>query len=233
MKECIFCKRRQTKYSCTLCGSGLCNVCSESVDETEDGYDEESYRVGKCPRGACKVGDNDLVESTTIVNSDGRGGEDDGKTVNKTVIPKKNKVVDNSKDGKPVNILNYFGKAGKKKSSPPLKRICDENENSSEPSEPTKNKRVKTDKGRGDVGQPNKPDDICDDLSDPQNEIFSVFKKVFSDLVPSHIHNYHFCTEINCKDICTKDSATMKKDNKFQHKWLFDPKYARCEKTKK
>ena len=24
----------------------------------------------------------------------------------------------------------------------------------------------------------------------------------------------------------------MSKDNKFQHKWLFDPKYAYCEKTK-
>ena len=24
----------------------------------------------------------------------------------------------------------------------------------------------------------------------------------------------------------------MSKGNKFQHKWLFDPKYAHCEKTK-
>ena len=33
-------------------------------------------------------------------------------------------------------------------------------------------------------------------------------------------------------DISSKDLATLSKDNKCQHKWLFDPKYAYCEKTK-
>ena len=66
-----------------------------------------------------------------------------------------------------------------------------------------------------------------------KKEIFSQFKKVFSDITESQIHNYYFCTENNCNDICSKDLASMKKDNKFQHKWLFDPNIARCDKSHK
>ena len=64
-------------------------------------------------------------------------------------------------------------------------------------------------------------------------EIFDGFKKIFSDLEPSHIHNYYFCQERNCKDISSHGSAKFNKNNKFQHKWLFDPQYPHCEKTNK
>ena len=66
-----------------------------------------------------------------------------------------------------------------------------------------------------------------------KNEIYGLFKKVFNDLDPSKVHNYYFCTEKNCKEICSADLKAMSKDNKFQHKWLFDPSYSFCENTTK
>ena len=50
---------------------------------------------------------------------------------------------------------------------------------------------------------------------------------------PSKVHNYYFCTEKNCKEICSAELKAMSKDNKFQHKWLFDPSYSFCENTPK
>ena len=66
-----------------------------------------------------------------------------------------------------------------------------------------------------------------------KNEIFDSFKKVYKDFDPNQIHNYYFCHERNCKEICSTDLASMTKGNKFQHKWLFDPAYTFCEKTNK
>ena len=51
--------------------------------------------------------------------------------------------------------------------------------------------------------------------------------------IPVKVHNYYFCTEKNCKEICSADLNAMSKDNKFQHKWLFDPSYSFCENTTK
>ena len=65
-----------------------------------------------------------------------------------------------------------------------------------------------------------------------KNEIYGLFKKVFNDLDPSKVH-YYFCTEKNCKEISSADLKAMSKDNKFQHKWLFDPSYSFCENTTK
>ena len=42
----------------------MCNVCSELVDETEGDYDEKSYIIANCPRGACRnVGNLQGAES--------------------------------------------------------------------------------------------------------------------------------------------------------------------------
>ena len=60
---------------------------------------------------------------------------------------------------------------------------------------------------------------------------FLQFKKVFSDINESWIHNYYFCTLRNCKEISLDDLKSAKKDNKFQHKSLFDPNVAKCEQT--
>ena len=50
-----------------------------------------------------------------------------------------------------------------------------------------------------------------------KREFLSQFKVVFSDIIGSQIHNYYFCTRNNCNDICSKELASMKKDNKFKH----------------
>ena len=57
MKDCSFCGWKETKYTCTLCPNAVCNVCAKPVAEDEVGYDEKNYRVGKCLRGECKMGD--------------------------------------------------------------------------------------------------------------------------------------------------------------------------------
>ena len=52
--DCKFCNRENTKHSCVLCGNRVCNVCAVPVDESQKGYDEQNYQVGKCPNGACE-----------------------------------------------------------------------------------------------------------------------------------------------------------------------------------
>ena len=47
-----------------------------------------------------------------------------------------------------------------------------------------------------------------------------------------HIHNYYICKLRNCTDISAEDQTKMKKDNKFQHKWLTDPDIALCKETR-
>ena len=66
-----------------------------------------------------------------------------------------------------------------------------------------------------------------------KSEIFDQFKKIFNDIDETQIHNYYFCTERNCNEICSDNLKTAKKDNKFKHKWLFDPNIAECDKTNK
>ena len=54
MTDCYICGRENTKYSCILCDNKICNVCAESATNDEVGYDEENYRVGKCPSSKCR-----------------------------------------------------------------------------------------------------------------------------------------------------------------------------------
>ena len=63
--------------------------------------------------------------------------------------------------------------------------------------------------------------------------MFAQFKKIFNDIDETQIHNYYFCTERNCNEICFDDLKTAKKDNKLKHKWLFDANIAKCDKTNK
>ena len=66
-----------------------------------------------------------------------------------------------------------------------------------------------------------------------KSDIFAQFKKIFNDIDETQIQNYYFCTERNCNEICSDDLKTAKKDNKFKHKWLLDPKITKCDKTYK
>ena len=77
---------------------------------------------------------------------------------------------------------------------------------------------------------PNLKEDLID-LLKCKNELFLQFKKVFSDINESQIHNYYFCTLRNCKEISLDDLKSAKKDNKLRHKWLFDPNIEKFEKT--
>ena len=53
-----------------------------------------------------------------------------------------------------------------------------------------------------------------------------LFKKAFSYIKTEQIHNYYFRQKWNCRYISPHDLAAMSKNNKLQHEWLFDPKYA-------
>ena len=125
--DCIFCDRKETKYSCIICGNTVCNICSKVVNDEDEGYDEMNYRVGKCPRNMCKVkevnsGNGDV--NSDIVNSDNvkygsvnKVNESEVKDIvmaevrdeafNEINKPKKRKI--GTKEGKPVNIFNFFG----------------------------------------------------------------------------------------------------------------------------
>ena len=63
-------------------------------------------------------------------------------------------------------------------------------------------------------------------IEESKNKIYVAFKKIFSDMKTEQIHNYYFCQQQNWTQISSQDLAAMSKDNKFQHKPLFDPKYA-------
>ena len=45
------------------------------------------------------------------------------------------------------------------------------------------------------------------------------------------IHNYYICKRLNCNDISSEEKQKMTKDNKFQHRWLFDPALGQCPHT--
>ena len=38
---------------CTQCVNIVCVVCAEKVNVSDEGYNEESYSVGRCPSGRC------------------------------------------------------------------------------------------------------------------------------------------------------------------------------------
>ena len=60
--DCCFCERKNTKYTCAICGSPVCNICSVPINENDNRYDECNYRVGICPINCCteyKTGDDD------------------------------------------------------------------------------------------------------------------------------------------------------------------------------
>ena len=67
-------RKRNYKYQCTQCSNIVCVVCAEKVKEDCVGYDEESYRVGKCPQDKCAH----FVNSST----DGKSGKRKKNTAN-------------------------------------------------------------------------------------------------------------------------------------------------------
>ena len=67
---CKFCNREKTKYSCIFCGCyRVCNVCAVPVYESQEGYDEQNYQVGKCPNGACEQVKDKIKEKDVVTQS--------------------------------------------------------------------------------------------------------------------------------------------------------------------
>ena len=56
------CKR--TKYIYVTCGQAACNVCAAN-DEDAPGYNEETYRIGKCLEVQCNI-EKDEVAIITV-----------------------------------------------------------------------------------------------------------------------------------------------------------------------
>ena len=75
-----------------------------------------------------------------------------------------------------------------------------------------------------------KSNDIPSDMSTEGKQIFELFKKIFEDLEWDQIHHYHICSAQKCQNLHS-DSSQFTSDNKFQHKWLFDPSLAQCAGT--
>ena len=46
--DCKFCNGENTKYSSILCGNRICNACAVAVDGSQEGYDKQNYKAGKC-----------------------------------------------------------------------------------------------------------------------------------------------------------------------------------------
>ena len=59
--------------------------------------------------------------------------------------------------------------------------------------------------------------------------IESQFINTFTDLDTNEIHNYYLCKDRNCSNIGT--DKQFNKDNKFLHKWIFDPEISLCPHT--
>ena len=73
--DCKFCNRENTKYTCSLCGNRICNICTVPVDESHEVYDEQSYQVGKCPNSACEHFKDKIKEKDVVTQSIKRKGK--------------------------------------------------------------------------------------------------------------------------------------------------------------
>ena len=224
MKNCYVCER-PTKYSCIKCSNAICNVCAESVDPDIVGYDEDNYRIGQCPLGKCQK----KISDSTSNSSEKELRKGFAKKTSST--EKLHGKVDKQK-----TLENFFSKPNFRK----RKTQEDSHKEKDSQKETERPKKAKVD-GETKSVQDASPDtsDVSskptptkvDEFEDQKNEIFSSFQKVFNDIEESQIHNYYFCSGRKCDQICQEDLKSMNKDNKFQHKWLFDPNIAKCNKT--
>ena len=212
MADCYKCGRKNTKYSCILCDKIICNPCADIAEENEPGYDDDNYRVGKCPNSECQ---------------------------------KKIKIKPTTNNKKPNSIHSFFNNNRKRKTKEHVvidtekekkrAKIVDDGE------EIVVNNQASSDEDVGNTEQSTEeimvssnlvPDeDSKSEQVTSENEIVNQFMKVFSDIEEHQIHHHSICTERGCKDICDADLKAAKKDNKFQHSWLFNPDVARCDKT--
>lgn len=206
--KCKICER-ETKYGCSSCGDRVCVVCSES-SEGEIGYNEENHRVGKCPQGKC--------------NRSGSSNNDNEKTTN-------------NKKRKPSSILSFFparisskSQAKTKSDGPKHDDTLFQPQNTVEPTKSSVLKRTNPDSCGADIISAKESKIVKHDDKAAEN-IITHFQKIFPELDPNEIHNFHVCHQRSCHEISSTDLSSMTKDKKFQHKWLFDPQHAYCAQT--
>lgn len=120
MPTCTECSRPDTKYSCISCGSAICQVCSSTANENEEGYSEQDKHVGFC--SICITPGTSGTKRA--VNFDEMSGSEDDstginvvKTVYKTITTKKQ-----------ASLNSFFG--GKAKPTPPKKAKVDQKKKS-------------------------------------------------------------------------------------------------------
>ena len=232
MNDCYICKRKDTKYSCISCYSTICTVCADVATEMEDGYDESNYRVGRCPGGKCKgLGEDfmdDVVEGrSNEVGSNKKSGDEEGKQQSFHSFFKQNSRKRKTKTDKNTHEQSKTEINDQLISTKKAKGVAENNMNT--------NVNVAPDEKKDEVPETIvQPDNVNADErnGNPQKSaMFKHFKKIFPTVKETDIHNYHLCTERKCTEICAKDLIGKNSDNKFKHKWLFDPKLAKCDKT--
>ena len=221
MKDWYICERKDTKYSCILCSNAICNVCAESAMYNEEGYDEDNYRVGKCPRGKCKkidnVSDAPVAVKNNAVKLIGNVGGNTENSINKS----------NEKSEGKRSMQQSFRPFFSRSASRKRKNKDDTQRKSQDVADTVAEVPAKLAKGEEeerksnfDEGKDNKEgaapviQSAFKDSSESamcKSEIFAQFKKIFNDIDETQIHNYYFCTERNCNEICSDDLKTAKK----------------------
>ena len=63
MKACRICSG-ETKYSCVICRSSVCNICAEPANVNNEGYDETIFCVGLCLNRKCAT--KESTAKTTV-----------------------------------------------------------------------------------------------------------------------------------------------------------------------
>ena len=58
-----------------MCGNLICNVFAVPVDESQEGYDEQIYQVGKCPNDGWEQLKDKIKEKDVVMQSNKRKGK--------------------------------------------------------------------------------------------------------------------------------------------------------------
>ena len=232
--KCGFCSRI-TKYKCSSCTNMVCVVCGDEVNENDEGYDEENHQVVKCPNGNCVRAGTEKGKSSSKQKTAASGK----KTILSFFGSKSSSG--QTKRGAPVSDDSDLMKSKKKKLSGTFRgegAKLDETVYSPDTIELNQNDPIESHRismpVASDIDQEGQTQ--CDLSTDnikqkdqiQRDKILIEFQKHFPNISSDKIHNYYFCHDRKCSEICSNDLRTMSKDKKFQHNWLFNPEYAYC-----
>lgn len=226
--DCKGCSR-ETKYLCVSCCDPVCNACAGECKEGDAGYDEERHCVGICSECAsCQDGQEcDLSKSDGMVRKKKSGKA----KISDYFMGKQATKNENPLESIPSDPASSIGSTESIKTT--AQATASINVSITSETVPILNVGKRVSEPEGNKVEPKKPKvDPTNAINDDKKDaIFRSFRKVFPELQPQEIHNYHFCHERNCKAISQSDLAQMSSYSKFQHKWLFDNSLSYCEKS--